>query len=65
MTKYIGQCDRCKKEFGSEPRNKLSMMREYGRSAGFGSWGFARYYCDECAEEVIKAVRRYEMGGAV
>ena len=50
MTKYISQCDRCKKEFGGEPRNKLSMMREYGRSAGFGSWGFARYYCDECAE---------------
>lgn len=64
MTEYIGKCQRCGTEFGDEPRNKLSMMREYARGAGFGTGGFARYYCDECAEEIVEAVRRHEKGGA-
>lgn len=65
MTKYIGQCDRCKKEFRAKPRNKLVMMREQPKNGHFVTYRFARYYCEECAQEVMKAVRRYEMGGAL
>lgn len=63
MSNYIGRCDRCKKEFGGKQRNKLAMMREQPKGGHFATYRFARYYCDECAQEVMKAVRRYEMKG--
>ena len=67
MSQYIGQCYVCGREFGTEPRFKLAMLHEQDKHpSSFSTYhGFARYYCEECAQEVMKAVRRYEMGGAL
>lgn len=59
MSAYVDRCDRCKQPFNAKPRKKLCMMREVG--GGFSTDGWSRYYCEKCAFEVEKAVRRFEM----
>lgn len=60
MSNCVNRCDRCGRKFDARPRRKLAMLQEQRRGTNFSTSGFARYYCEECAEEAKKAIGRFE-----
>lgn len=62
MSKCVSRCERCGRKFDARPRRKLAMLLEQRHSGKFSTSGFARYYCDDCAEQAIEEIMRFEKG---